>query len=88
MLNLRGMAFLYFSLIIFLSLVKYYLCLSTKGFSFIQKIIKMLNFFLKHFFIQYNCEGFYTFIYNLQFNSGSIRINTENLSKIKTNLVS
>ena len=48
----------------------------------------MLNFFLKHFFIQYNCEGFYTFIYNLQFNSGSIRINTENLSKIKTNLVS
>ena len=48
----------------------------------------MLNFFLKHFFIQYNCEDFSTFIYNLQFNSGSIHINTENLSKIKTNLVS
>ena len=54
----------------------------------LKKINKMLNFFLKHFFIQYNCEDFSTFIYNLQFNSGSIHINTENLSKIKTNLVS
>ena len=58
-----------------------------KGFSFIQKII-CLNFFIKHFFIRYNCEDIPTFIYNLQFNSGSIHINTENLSKIKTDLVS